>query len=331
MALTNITPVMTSNTTPSPYTASASSVYSSTYDAWKAFNETLVDSNDAWATATNSATGWIKLDFGTPTKIDAITIVMRNIVTETSGVQPKTFILYGSNDDSSFEQIMKIDNQILWNPLESRLYKLPSSAQYRYYRLNITENGGGTIIVIGELKFWQDNQALAYVTGGKASQVHTLSKNSTFNIKSRINDPREGLLGFACDDDNYGTLWLVNNKGTAQIPRAGMMTAEPIFDGAANTISTTYTMTQSYKRYKYLLIMGGTTSGTLVTMSNLIPTKTIILSKTYQYTLAVTGNSSYYYYMTFDFTSETTFKLDDKAGVGTGWTDPAISKIFGLY
>lgn len=59
---TVITPTMTDNVTPTPCTVSASSEYSSTYAAWKAFDGNVV--SGGWQAANGQTTGWLKIDFG---------------------------------------------------------------------------------------------------------------------------------------------------------------------------------------------------------------------------------------------------------------------------
>ncbi len=51
----NLIPKMTSNTTPIGK-CKASTTYGTTWEAWKAFNDTCVDGDDCWAT-TNKIVG----------------------------------------------------------------------------------------------------------------------------------------------------------------------------------------------------------------------------------------------------------------------------------
>jgi hypothetical protein len=60
----NATGFMETNTYPTPFEASCSSVFNSNYMAFKAFNHTNDNSYDCWASENGSTTGWIQYDFG---------------------------------------------------------------------------------------------------------------------------------------------------------------------------------------------------------------------------------------------------------------------------
>jgi hypothetical protein len=277
MALIDITPVMTSNNIPSPYIVSASSIYNATYDAWKAFdNNTSLESN-AWLTANGTNTGWIKLDFSVKTKISAFSVSSHS-GGSINNQFPKTFILYGSNDDIVYDYIKKVDSQILWAynaTKETRMFLLDAPVIYRYYKLVISENNGYSAYVsIGELKFWQDDGATQTITNLKASMNYCLPRNTTLAFNQRQNDSREGMLAYANDIDNYGTLWMINNKGQAQIPLARTKN-DVLFDGVANTKNVPYVMINSYKKYNSLLVIGGINNGTGCVSGIEIPTSKI--------------------------------------------------------
>lgn len=247
MALIDITPVMTSNTTPSPYVASSSDANTTGQAAWNAFtnNGRL---NTFWHSTAGSG-HWIKIDFGSIIKIDAFSIMCNP--TETSA--PKIFILYGSNDNLSYEKIIECNNEMTWFDYEIRLYKLPHSVSFRYYRLNITADNGYNYTVINELKYWQDDGIVEYIDNKNYSMNYCLPQASTLEMKSRINDPREGLLGFSNDGNNYGTLWMINNKGQSEIVKSAMANATILFNGNATALGN-YTLSGSIVDYKYILI-----------------------------------------------------------------------------
>lgn len=150
---TNIIPKMTSNTTPSPYVVSASSIWDATYDAWKAFNGTNTDATDCWATANNVRTGWIMVDFNTPKVISQYTITSRTgaSVTET----PKKWTFEGSNNNADWIILDTKTNEINWALNQKRAYQFMNITPYRYYRLNIAENNGNVILSIGEIEMME--------------------------------------------------------------------------------------------------------------------------------------------------------------------------------
>lgn len=318
MNLVNITPVMTSNTTPSPYVVTASSIYSSTYDAWKAFNGTVTDDNDCWATVNGTITGWIKIDFGSSTKIRAVSIQCRTMLTTTSSMN--TFILYGSNDNIIFEELKTVANQNYWSPTETRIFKLSESVTFRYYRINIVSNNGSTIYSdIGDIKFWQDTDegTVTYITNKEASETRMLPKNTTLNMKQRQNDPREGLLGFANDSANYGTLWMINDKGNAQVARAAMADGDVIFEGSA----TSGNLTKAISNYKYILVsMNGQ-------LKLSMPINTKDIPGTFGFSIYALTSANVY--AAVNFTSTNTFSITD-ARI-SGWTVPfTVTRIIGI-
>lgn len=328
MALIDITPIMTSNTTPSPYAVYTYLDYNSNNKGWKAFDGN-VSSSDGWLSG--GVTGSIKLDFGVITSIDAFSVYSRGVSTQEQLTEcPNTFILYGSNDNIIFEQIIEISDQILWNPSEGRLFKLSSKVSYRYYRISISKNNGHSSYVgIGEIKFWQDDGVQPEpITNSKASLNYCLPKNSTFAMKQRSMDPREGLLGFANDPDNYGTLWMVDNKGKAMIPMASMANADILFNGVANKTNTAYTLASKYTDYKYILAIGGASNGTGAIQSLLIPTSRININDTNGYALSCASSSTSLFYISFLINGLGSFMI--KSIAASNWTDPAITIIYGI-
>jgi hypothetical protein len=320
MALIDITPVMTSNTTPTPYVVTASSVYGAGYEEYRAFNNVL--GTDKWVTNA-SVTGWIKLDFGSEKQIDAF-----SVYSALATNAPKTFILYGSLDDINYEQIIKIDSQLTWGTAtvaEGRLYRLDNSVSFRYYRLNIIENNGYTNSAIAEIKFWQDDGVQTYITNKTANMESCLPNSTTLSIKSKKNDPRVGRLGYANDDTNFGTLWLVNKIGESQLARAAMANYDILFDGTANATGT-YTLASSLSKYKYILI-------TLYSNSNrntlLIQVDEFIKSTSANPTIVgmVAGNASNAWISLY-YASNTSFTIS--AVMLTGYSSLYISKIVGI-
>ncbi|WP_312369047.1 discoidin domain-containing protein [Lachnoclostridium sp.] len=328
MALIDITPIMTSNTTPAPYVVSASSIYSDKYEAWRAFDSSEYLGN--WTANSTSVAAYLQIDFNIITKINAFSIASYT-GGSTSAAFPKDFILYGSNDGINFEQIIEINNQILWKygtEAERRLYRLNKSVAFRFYRLNIITNNGFAYSACGNIKFWQDDGITETITNKKASLAYCLPKNSTLIMKQRQSDPREGLLGYADDSDNYGTLWMIGKDGKAIIPKAAIADYDVLFDGVANTISTPYTMSKSYKEYSYLLVLAGIDGGTRTLKVSIIPTKLINISTT-QFSLSYFFKTNYYYGLHFGFETETSFTIGG-LDICTNWKNAAISKIYGI-
>lgn len=123
MNLKNITPVMTSETAPSPYKVYASSNHTSgTAQPFRAFAN-----SGTWETGAGKKTAWIDLWFNVLTKVDYIKIIPKEVK-----YSPKQILVYGTNDRVTYTLIHTISNIAQTNyPL---LFKIPRS-EYKCYRL----------------------------------------------------------------------------------------------------------------------------------------------------------------------------------------------------
>lgn len=131
--LKNITPVMTSNTTPTGYVASASTEVSTPRQAWCAFDSLSAPDQeiDRW----HSGVGvpqWIMLKF--PEKHTVNYFSIKNCGDQHNGIN--AFTLQGSNDGSNF-----VDLGSYTNPKDfgiTTYYEVTNKGSYQYYRLNIS-------------------------------------------------------------------------------------------------------------------------------------------------------------------------------------------------
>ena len=129
----NMTPTMTSNTTPSPYITSSSSMFSYKYDAYRAFDSTIFDIDNGWAiNLAGDKTPWIKIDLNSKTKLSLLQIYTRST---TNDNLPKDFQLLGSNDDIDYVLIQSF-TKTDWNIGENNFY-LDKKANYRYYKIQV--------------------------------------------------------------------------------------------------------------------------------------------------------------------------------------------------
>lgn len=140
---------MTSNTTPAPYSASASSIYGGDNNAYYAFN---AGTNIPWQTANNTPSAWIQLDMGTRTKITSFSITTRTTIPTSA---PKDFILYGSDDGASYTEIKAFSNQIGWSVGETRNFDLGGVYNYQIYKLDIITNNGYSFTSVQHIKFYK--------------------------------------------------------------------------------------------------------------------------------------------------------------------------------
>lgn len=149
-SITNIitTPKMTSNTAPSGV-VSASSIYSSVYEAWRAFNGQVVGVDDCWASGAGSPSAFLSYKFDRATIINAYSITSRDA--SDIGSAPKNWTLEGSDNGTNWTVIHTATDPTGWTQKETRLFKLDKDYSYIYYRLNITSNNGLNYTTVGEL------------------------------------------------------------------------------------------------------------------------------------------------------------------------------------
>jgi hypothetical protein len=156
---TGIKADMTSNTAPYPYGCAASSIYSATYDAWKAFNSTNIDTNDCWhSNASQVLPQWISYTFPQPVSIDGYKMRARNDAGANNRNFPKDVQLQGSNNYSTWITVVTggaipDPGQANWAP-SSGYFPVSGCSFYKYYRLWITRSATGTALAcLNELVF----------------------------------------------------------------------------------------------------------------------------------------------------------------------------------
>ena len=123
-------PVMTSNTSPSG-TASASSEYNTSSQAWKAMDgSTTTQWASAAETRSTGGTAWLQYDFGYPVRPTLMTY-------KTAGnYRAKSYTLLGSNDGSEFTELSA---GTLPNTNDKLTVTLDVPRRYRIFRLVLTD------------------------------------------------------------------------------------------------------------------------------------------------------------------------------------------------
>ena len=160
-----IVPPMTSNTSPKPFVASASSIYNGRWDAWKAFNGANIVTDDRWASANSGPPQWLKIDLGEPKKIIKYAII---VVFAGGDQNPKSWTIEGSNDNSNWFTIGSVANESTWVAGERREYYITSPNLFRYYRITISQTFGGNICTIGELELFEETILEEFAPSGSA-------------------------------------------------------------------------------------------------------------------------------------------------------------------
>lgn len=215
-------PIMTSNTSPSGI-ASASSMYSSTYDAWKAFDEKSLST--MWQSANNSLPSWIAYEFETPKQIVGYKLIARNIT-----YSPKDWVFEGSNDSVNW---VKLDEQVNvgdWVLDESKDFYFLNNTSYKKYRLYITSNNHSSIqfIYLQSLQMFEmeyDNKFLFKSESGEVNGFvkgneniysdNLIPKMTSATVPSGVVSANNYYSSYqpynAFDNIDSGTGWLINS------------------------------------------------------------------------------------------------------------------------
>lgn len=166
LKLKDITPTMTSNTTPSGYVASASSSVSTPRQAWNAFDNlsSYDEEVDRWHSAAGESQ-WIQMQF--PEQHKVLYISIKNCG-EPRHTGINAFTLQGSNNGTSFTNLGSYNN-----PEDSgttTYYKVANPGKYKYYRLNISSShmviSANKYCVIDQIRFYEPYLEGAVKTDG---------------------------------------------------------------------------------------------------------------------------------------------------------------------
>ena len=137
---------MTSNTSLS-CVASASSTYSSSYPAWRAFDGSAANS---WASTESDAAPWIQLQMDVALANIQVSVYSRSQNASAGNHNPTAGTVQGSNDGSNWAQIGeysgwegKNDGTLLGTIV------CDNSTAYKYVRLNITSRAGSDYASVG--------------------------------------------------------------------------------------------------------------------------------------------------------------------------------------
>lgn len=132
----NIIPLMTSNTAPSGV-ASASGIYSATFDAYRAFDQTSHPLG--WYERSGFTTGWLQYQFS------GGQIIIKYALMPAWGyanAAPKNWTILGSNDGVSWTTLDTRIGEVFATDSTVKKYSFSNSTSYTYYRINVTLNGG---------------------------------------------------------------------------------------------------------------------------------------------------------------------------------------------
>lgn len=127
-------PLMTTNTTPSPYVASDGAGGANTY---KLFAR---DEAQTASLATGSA-GFVKIDLGSGNARVVDAYWVQNTA-DNEADAPTAWAVYGSNDDVYYETLDRVEGEIGWVSSERRYFEFTNENAFRYYRMSFSGGGG---------------------------------------------------------------------------------------------------------------------------------------------------------------------------------------------
>lgn len=134
--------------------ATRSGVYSSSYEAWQAFD---FSNTSMWISAVFQTPAWIGYQWADG-RTRTATAYAINFVNgaSLSTRAPKDWTLQGSNNGSTWTVVDTRSNQTGWSGSTRRAYTIQSPGAYTRYRLNVTDDNdsraGVVVISMGRLE-----------------------------------------------------------------------------------------------------------------------------------------------------------------------------------
>lgn len=180
-----------------------SSVYSATYDAWKAFDGLYGEAN-RWLPMAYPE--WLAYDFQVSTKL-----LGYSVNGYTGGTTaPKSFTLQGWNGISWIIIDTRL-NEINWASQETRFYTIQNPGSYTQYKIEITADNGYGRCGVGELKFFDNVLLIRSLSGGCAYVDYNQKRIVSLLLHF------DGVNGNTTFIDNSPTPKTITPYGTAQI------------------------------------------------------------------------------------------------------------------
>lgn len=155
----NLIPLMTSDTAPAPYIATASSQAGSGTKPYMAFNRDIAN---FWRNLSGVFPHWLKIDVGNG---NFIKVNKYTITTATSTPRcPMSWILQGSNDNTTWDNLHIVTNETNWAVNESRDFFIANSSNYQYIRLYITSSvSDANYVDIAKLELFENIEQNKYL------------------------------------------------------------------------------------------------------------------------------------------------------------------------
>jgi hypothetical protein len=279
------TPQMTSNSSPSPFVIFASSTAGGNNEPWRAFDRGVTPGTGVgWSAASGQLTGSIGVDFGSGNSvvIDAYDIVGYNQVI----YNPRNWTLEGSNNNISWNILHTVTLPTpIGNSATYSVGSIGNTTAYRYYRINVTLNGGTAPLLLTEILLYQPGTAAlaaggsfifnsGSISGSATSTTAALSQGTTGLYLVQVTATTGTVtlnLSSNVEPANAGNIVLINHSGNCNLNLNGQN-----FRGTSGGGGSP-------------VCIGKSSAGTITVTGNLIGTTGAALSSTNGNTI-LTGN-----------------------------------------
>jgi hypothetical protein len=127
----------------------------------------------------NQKTFWAKYETPRAARLIAYSLTSAN---DAPDRDPKSWILYGSNDDSNWTEIDRRTNEDFQYRYATQYYLTPTNAKYSFFKLDVTGNNGANTIQLAEWQlFGEYNEYAADITenGGILTASHPASNGTS--------------------------------------------------------------------------------------------------------------------------------------------------------
>lgn len=189
---------MTSNTAPAPFVASASSEYSSTYSAWKAFNGDFTTDN-YWCTTTAKNNSWLMIKLDKETQFNKV--VLKSMIERKVGYNPKEFKIQASNDGINFTDLAYVNEN--WNTMTDKVVRFSNINKYLYYRIFVINNNGASYTGIREIFFYKPSIIQELTSTNKSCflsygmnspiEIDEIFTNKNYILQDTVSEDTDGL------------------------------------------------------------------------------------------------------------------------------------------
>ncbi|MFJ6207306.1 discoidin domain-containing protein [Lysinibacillus sp. NPDC092081] len=198
-------PIMTTNTAPSPYVATASSAYTAGGIYYAFDNSVGTNLDRMWHPLSASTSHWLKIDLGQKNeqRIEGLSLMGYN--SSSTWITPNSVSIQGSNDNTTFEPIYTIEPpELSWLTLKNYYFK--NSKFYRYYRIVFTLPSSKYVAVsearflaydkkpyLNKMDSFSNNNILSYGNDSSIERISSLFRNKNYILQENTSQNIEGL------------------------------------------------------------------------------------------------------------------------------------------